>query len=151
MRLTEFLNLSEKLERTVSDCYRKLASFCAKPAVRDKLNKIADEEIRHANAIAAARSYARKMPVLFGEPIPPTSDLEAGLEAAKKLDRDIVDVASLRDKFRRLSLLESQFEKIHIDVSVDFKDERLKVLFQNFSGDDKKHAESLVEIMSRCP
>jgi hypothetical protein len=52
---------------------------------------------------------------------------------------------------RRLSLLESQFEKIHIDASVMFKDAKLKDLFQGFSGEDQKHAESLVEILRRCP
>jgi rubrerythrin len=148
MNLNEFINLGIKLEETISTCYECLEGLSSDQTVSWRLNKMAQEEKNHADILRSGKKYIKLIPDAFGVPLMTVGEIKTGLRKAQGLLRTIRQTSNLEDGLKTLLELERQFEKVHLDTSIEIRDPSLKKLFQDLSQADKTHTQSLEEIIS---
>ena len=149
MNVREFLELSIRLEQSVSGCYKALAEVFPDEAVRADLSRIAREELQHVGALVLGRQYAAKLPDLFGGPAVSAAVLAEGLDLTEALLKDIKAGNDRPAQLARLLDLERRFECVHMDTSVEILEPSLKKLFEDLSREDRTHVGVLTEILSR--
>jgi rubrerythrin len=148
MKMSEFLDLGIRLEETISACYEGLCRLSSDQALSWRLKKIAQEEKNHAQILESGKKYARMVPAAFGKEMMTAAEIKTGLRLASGLLKKIQKKSDLQASLKTLLKLEKRFEKVHLDTSIEIRDESLKKLFLNLSQEDKTHTQSLEEIIS---
>jgi len=150
MHVNEVLDLAERMEEGLSECYGSLAKLAKSDELRRGLERLAQEEIDHRNIIRTGRNYLFQAPEAFAQPAMRAEDLQEGLDRCRglleRLEREKTTLNSaLGDVFR----LESIYEKVHLSTCLEINDEGLRKLFQALSQGDAEHRRSLEELVAR--
>lgn len=149
MSVLHLLEQAADMEHRLSDAYRRLSFLTPDENLRTELQRLAEEEVVHANLIKSAKGYAQRNPELFSSE--EITDLKIRgsllLVAALVADLDKEEV-TLPDGLRRISGLEKHCEMLHLDHIVEVHDPSLKNLFQALANGDKSHQERLARVVS---
>jgi len=150
MDVARMFMLGVRLEQQAAECYKKLGRLAAPDGVvAQDLEKLARDEVVHANLLKAGENYAADDPGLFEAANLTEADLTACLGLAEKLGRELDGQAlSLTAGLAVMRDLETLMERAHLATLVKVKDEPLKKLFEALSQGDIKHRERLDKVLA---
>ena len=140
MNIPEFIDLAEAIELKVSSLYELAAANISDPPIAAQLNKLANDEINHANILRTGQTYYVSMPDLF---YGLTLDEPEIREALKTAEEFLIEFrkknSPILSQLKVMLDYEKQFEKIHMGASLKIKDEKLRELFNGLRKGDQSH------------
>lgn len=148
MDTRKVLGSAIELELETSKCYERLRRMPGAEPFAGDLERLAKEEIVHANLLKTGRSYESSDPESFGDIFLSLEQLEEDLHAAKRLVADIdAGNVAFEEALERVRDLEFAFEQAHLAALVEVNDPRLRELFKALSFDDGHHKRMLEDIL----
>ncbi len=151
MDIINFIGKAIQVEETIAECYAALAKRC-EPGYAARLERLSNEEINHRNILNMAKTIVVRAPDLFGEVTMPEKDLEEGRRGLGPLLETIgLENSSWWDSLAKLKELETNLERVHMNVSITIRDPSLRALFKALSAGDQTHESILSGILSESP
>ncbi len=147
--MKKHLLLCVEIEETAARIYRQLATSNKLPRqLKVILKSLADDEDDHASQLRFALRFSTGSDfTLKSSDLAPTQALldraKALLEKTIQLDFDVKQVIEAGTE------LEQDFCSIHIENSLEFKDESLKKMFAALAQDDKIHNQKLFDAKTK--
>ena len=143
------LLLCVEIEETAARIYRQLATSDKLPGeLKVLLKNLANDEDDHASQLRFALRFATGSDFsLKSSDLTPTQVLldrsKELLDKASQLDFDV------RQAIEAGIELEQDFCRVHIDNSLEFKNESLKKMFAALAQDDKIHSQKLFDAKTK--
>jgi rubrerythrin len=147
MNIPDFLAAAAELEMVASRLYETLAGLCPDMSLTRSLRGLSNDEVGHANAITAGRTYHQEMPDVFGRIKVEDLEVQKGIEEGNNLRAMLAPGYNLTVGLKRMIELERRFERIHIAASIEIADPSLKRLFEALTRNDKSHIATLNKLI----
>jgi len=148
MGISTIIIMAIDLENLLAEIYQLAAELAPSENISRELVRLAGEERDHANLLRAGRNYQARAPEAFGQTRVSKEELLEGIKAAQDLLARIENKKLLLVQILyELIVLESRFEKIHLQTLVEIQDESLKKLFQRLAGEDRDHLNRLARLL----
>ena len=144
MELRELLNLMEEFELALADMYRRFSRVLGDdPEAVALFERLAEEEVRHAEAVAETRSSVRELRLPEIAPL----DLD-GAAIRQATDRILSQMrqpppADLVELLNRAATLEQFALERHGPVLLSRMAHPLGLLLEHLRGGDRDHLESI--------
>ncbi|MBN2409137.1 MAG: hypothetical protein JXE07_05315 [Candidatus Aminicenantes bacterium] len=149
MHLTAVLDEAIELEEKICSCY-ELLSKATEDGASAELKELAREEKSHANVLKTGRVFVIRTPDLFGRETISLSRIRQGLKFITALEDNLKNrKTGFREGLARLHRLEKKFERVHMNLAVEFKDYSLKKLFEALARADAEHRQRLERLIAR--
>jgi rubrerythrin len=148
MDASKILSLAIELELKTSECYEKLSLFAADEPLKEELQKLAKEEIVHANLLKTGRNMGALESEVFGRSYIPQEEIEDDLARIGRLiDSITAGTITLPDALREIHDMEIGFEQVHLQTLLEIRDPAFQKLFRALSTQDGEHRRRLETIM----
>ncbi|MGB7296230.1 MAG: ferritin family protein [Candidatus Aminicenantales bacterium] len=149
MNVMAVLEKAIELEEKIRSCYELLGKV-TEDGVAAELRELAREEKSHANVLKTGKGFVIRTPDLFGQETVSVSRIRLGLKALTALEENLKDrKTGFREGLERLYRLEKEFERVHMNTAVEFKDYSLKKLFEALARADAEHRQRLERLIAR--
>jgi rubrerythrin len=110
---------------------------------------LSNEEIDHMNLLITGKNYLKEALDIFSIKSERITELKIGLNKIIRLiDKINNNSIDSEEAINDAAEFERLFEQFHLKTIAEVNDPSLKKLFKALSGDDKKHTEGLIKILT---